>query len=115
MLPRDEADLLFRRSLAEFAPDWESVDGLTEITVRDRDGWLSGVGTFGVTLHHRKTGAFKVLGRRGGTAPGVTYHRGISFLVLKAYADRNTDPVRRYLQEIGLAPHAQPLPTAKTG
>jgi len=115
MLARDDAERLFRYALSEFASDWELVDGLTEITVRDRDGWLSGVGTFGVTLHHRTTGAFKVLGRRGGPAPSVSYHRGISFLVLKAYGERNTDPVRRYLQEIGLVPHMQPLSATKTG
>ena len=43
-----------------------------------------------------------MLGRRAGPEP-ATYHRGISHLVLKAYSDRNTDPVRRYLEEVGLA------------
>jgi len=42
-----------------------------------------------------------VLGRRTGPQP-AGYHRGISHLVLQAYSDRNTDPVRRYLEEVGI-------------
>jgi hypothetical protein len=115
MMARDEAQGLFGRVLAEFAPDWEPLDDLAEVTIRDRDHWLSGIGTFGVTLRNRRTGAFKVLGRRGPATPTVQYHRGISFLVLKAYAERNTDPVRRYLDEIGLSPLHRPAPAYKTG
>lgn len=115
MMPREEAHAIFSRVLAEFAPDWEPLDELTEVTIRERDHWLSGIGTFGVTLRNRTTGSFKVLGRRGPATPGVTYHRGISFLVLKAYAERNTDPVRRYLDEIGLSPLPRTQPAYKTG
>ena len=102
MLTRDEAHGLLRRVLAEFAPDWESRGSVTEVTTRDPQHWLSGIGTFGVMLQHRGSGAMKVLGRRAASGAGVSYHRGISFLVLQAYGERNTDPVRRYLEEIGI-------------
>lgn len=102
MLPRQDAQELFHRALAEFAPGWEPVGELTEVTTRDPEHWLSGIGTFGVMLQHRDTGILKVLGRRAGAGPGATYHRGISFLVLEAYGQRNTDPIRRYLEETGL-------------
>ncbi len=103
MLPRPEAQGLFSRALTEFSPGWEPVGELTEVTTRDPEHWLSGIGTFGIMLQHRDTGALKVLGRRAGAGPEATYHRGISFLVLEAYDQRNTDPIRRYLEEIGLA------------
>jgi hypothetical protein len=103
MLSRDEAQGLLRRALAEFAPDWEFRGSVTEVTTRDPQHWLSGIGTFGAMLQHRGSGAMKVLGRRAGSGSGVSYHRGISFLVLQAYGERNTDPVRRYLDEIGIA------------
>jgi len=102
MLTRDNAQRFLIGALAEFAPDWEPISDMSELTGQDPDVWLSGVGTFGVILRHRSTNALKVLGRRAGPEP-ATYHRGISHLVLQAYSDRNTDPVRRYLEEVGLA------------
>jgi hypothetical protein len=107
MLSRHDADRMFRSILGEFAPDWHPVGEITEVTVRDPEHWLSGNGTFAVMLQHRASGGLKVLGRRAGAGPGATYHRGISFAVLQAYGDRNMDPVRRYLDEIGLAPYHQ--------
>lgn len=115
MLSREEAHGLFSRVLAEFAPEWEPLDDLSEVTIRNRDHWLSGIGTYGVTLRNRKTGTFKVLGRRGVATPTVTYHRGISFLVLKAYAERNLDPVLRFLEEIGVCPLHRPRTAFKAG
>jgi hypothetical protein len=41
-----------------------------------------------------------VLGWRSGDFRGASYHRGISYRVLEAYADRITDPIRRYFEEI---------------
>jgi hypothetical protein len=102
MMPQVEAQRLLAQALGEFAPDWDIIAEPKPVTIRDRDHWLSGIGTFGATVRHRVSGTIKVLGRHGGGAPGATYHRGISFLVLQAYAERNTDPVRRYLEEVGL-------------
>ena len=102
MVPREDAQRLFERALQEFAPDWEISGELVEVTLRDLHHWLSGIGTFGVTLRDRTTGGLKVLGRRTGPED-ATFHRGISFVVLEAYAERSTDPIWRYLQEIGVA------------
>ena len=43
-----------------------------------------------------------------GLLPNATYHRGISYRVLEAYADRITDPIRRYFDEIGVATSEHP-------
>lgn len=116
MLNRDEAHGLLKRALVEFAPEWDSMGPVSEVTSQDPDNWLSGIGTFGVMLQHRRSGTVKVLGRRTGpaSAASVTYHRGISFLVLQAYGDRNTDPVRRYLGEIGVAMSARSFSALRT-
>lgn len=103
MLPREDAHRLLTLALTEMAPDWELIGECVEVTVRDPDHWLSGIGTFGALLRHRATGVVKVLGRRAGREPNATYHRGISFLVLEAYGERTLDPIRRYLEEVGLA------------
>jgi hypothetical protein len=103
MVFRSDAAQMVRSLLGELAPDWHLVGEVTEVTVRDPEHWLSGNGTFGVMLQHRTTGKLKVLGRRAGAGPGATYHRGISFVLLQAYAQRNMDPIWRYLSEVGLA------------
>lgn len=110
MLTGPEAQRLLTSALEEFAPDWAVAGSVAPVSIREPDPWLSGVGTFGVTLRHRTTGAVKVLGRRGGAGPGAEYHRGISFLVLEAYRQRNTDPIRRYLAEVRLVPGPEPGP-----
>jgi hypothetical protein len=102
MLLREDAEQLLAMALKEFAPDWEIVDPVTEVTIRDQDHWLSGIGTYGTTLRNRHTSAVKVLGRRGGDDP-ANHHRGVSYLVLEAYGDRNTDPIWRYFQEVCVA------------
>jgi hypothetical protein len=114
MLSRAHAQELFCQALAEFAPDWKPAGELVEITVHDPHHWLSGIGTFGVMLQHRGSGAVKMLGRRVGAGPDASYHRGISFLVLEAYGERNTDPIQRYLGEVGLAPAARSLRDVRT-
>src|SRR2546422_703458 len=42
------------------------------------------------------------LGWRTGEPSDATYYRGISCRILEAYADRITDPIRRYFEEIGI-------------
>jgi hypothetical protein len=114
MLSRAQAHQLFGQALSEFAPDWKPAADLVEVTVHDPHHWLSGIGTFGVMLQHRTTGALKILGRREGAGPGASYHRGISFLVLEAYGERNVDPIFRYLQEVGVASPARSLGALRT-
>ena len=103
MISRDEARRLFQLALEEFAPQWEICTNPSPVTIQDPHHWLSGIGTFGVTLRDRATGTMKVLGRRSGPEAGATFHRGISGLVLEAYGDGSRDPIRRYLHEIGAA------------
>ena len=113
MISRDEARRLVQLALDEFAPQWEISADPTEVTIRDPHHWLSGIGTFGVSLRERATGSVKVLGRRTGPEEGATFHRGISGMVLQAYLEGSTDPIRRYLREIGVADkNARRQPTA---
>src|SRR6266478_6361410 len=102
MLLPEQVHRLFQLALVEFAPDWEISGACTELSLHRAEHWASGLGTFGLVLHDRVTGATKVLGRRTGELPNATYHRGISYRVLEAYADRITDPIRRYFEEIGV-------------
>jgi hypothetical protein len=102
VLPREQALETFLAALREFAPDWEPLGDFRELTARDPDDWASGAGTFGTTLRNRRTGRIKVLGRRRGQLPGADYCRGVSFLVLRAYREGGSDPMRRYLDEVGL-------------
>ncbi|OGK98471.1 MAG: hypothetical protein A3E31_10005 [Candidatus Rokubacteria bacterium RIFCSPHIGHO2_12_FULL_73_22] len=103
MLVREQAQRLFELALAEFAPDWQTAGACVELTQHDPEHWVSGLGSYGFVLRNRKTGAAKILGWRSGEIRNATYHRGISYRVLEAYADRITDPIRRYFEEIGVA------------
>jgi hypothetical protein len=113
MISRHDARRLLQLALEEFAPQWEISADPTAVTIRDPHHWLSGIGTFGVTLRERSTGSMKVLGRRSGPEEDATFHRGISALVLEAYGDGSSDPMRRYLQEIGAA--TIPVPRLSKG
>ena len=102
MLLPDQVQRLMQLALIEFAPDWETAGAVTELSVNNPEHWVSGLGTFGIMVRNRVNGAVKVLGRRTGQISNATYHRGISYRVLEAYADRITDPIRRYFEEVGL-------------
>jgi hypothetical protein len=102
MLLPEQVQRLFQLALVEFAPDWEINSACTELSLHKAEHWASGLGTFGLVLHNRASGATKILGRRTGELPHASYHRGISYRVLEAYADRITDPIRRYFEEIGV-------------
>jgi hypothetical protein len=107
MLLPEQVQRLFQLALVEFAPDWEINGACTELSLHKAEHWVSGLGTYGLVLRNRATGTTKVLGRRTGELPHASYHRGISYRVLEAYADRITDPIRRYFEEIGIV---TPLP-----
>jgi hypothetical protein len=102
MINLDKAHHLIETAIAEFAPDWEVIGECTELTVREPDDWMSGSGSYGVTLQNRLTGALKLVGKRRGAHGTADCARGVSFRVLEAYGERNTDPIVRFLQEIGL-------------
>ena len=102
MLLPEQVQRLFQLALVEFAPDWEISGVCAELSLHNPDHWVSGLGTFVLILRNRATRRIKVLGWRTGEIPKATYHRGISYRVLEAYADRITDPVRRYFEEVGV-------------
>ncbi|PYN46128.1 MAG: hypothetical protein DMD95_07040 [Candidatus Rokuibacteriota bacterium] len=93
---------LVELALAEFAPEWQVTGLCSELSLHNPEHWVSGLGTFGLVLRNRNNRAAKVLGWRNGDVGSASYHRGISYRVLEAYADRITDPIRRYFEEIGL-------------
>ena len=102
MLLPEQVQRLFQLALGEFAPDWEIAGVCTELSLHKSEHWASGLGTFGLVLRNRMSGGAKVLGWRNGEPSNATYHRGISYRILEAYADRITDPIRRYFEEIGI-------------
>jgi len=102
MLLPEQVQRLFQLALVEFAPDWEIAGAITELSLNNAEHWVSGLGTFGLILRNRQTSGVKVLGWRTGRIQSATYFRGISYRVLEAYADRITDPIRRYFEEIGV-------------
>jgi hypothetical protein len=114
MLLPEQVQRLFQLALVEFAPDWEIAGAITELSVNNAEHWVSGLATFGLILRNSQTSGVKVLGWRTGRIQSATYFRGISYRVLEAYADRITDPIRRYFEEIGiLMPQDLPAWSAK--
>src|SRR6266446_5290386 len=102
MLLPEQVQRLVELALAEFTPEWQVTGLCSELSLHNPDHWVSGLGTFGLILRNRQNRSAKVLGWRSGDFRSATYHRGISYRVLEAYADRITDPIRRYFEEIGL-------------
>ncbi len=94
---------LLETALREFSPDWEIVGECSQVDLADSTQWPSSTRSVQVALRHRATGAQKVLGRRTGGHAAASCHRGLAYLVLEAYDARNTDPIRRYFAEIGIA------------
>lgn len=94
---------LLEAALREFGPDWEVASECSPINAGDPNHWPSGTRSFQVTLRHRATGARKILGRRTAGDAAARCHRGLAQLVISAYGERNTDPIRRYFGEIGIA------------
>jgi hypothetical protein len=120
MLLPEQVQRLVELALAEFAPEWQVTGLCSELSLHNPDHWVSGLGTFGLILRNRQSRSAKVLGWRSGDFRSATYHRGISYRVLEAYADRITDPIRRYFEEIGLlmpgriSPRATPATAARS-
>src|SRR5262249_51901290 len=97
----------FQRALAlalgEFAPAWAIVGDCAPVDRADAAHWGSGPQRFQVTLRHRGTGHLKVLGRRTASQPGATVHPAVALSLIGAYRHGNSEPIRAYLGEIGVA------------
>lgn len=97
----------FQRALAlalgEFAAAWTIVGDCAPVDQFDASHWGSGPQSFQVTLRHRVTGHLKVLGRRATYEPGASVHPAVALSLIGAYRHGNPEPIRRYLEEIGVA------------
>ena len=97
----------FQRALAlalgEFAPGWAIVGDCAPVDRFDASHGGSGPQSFQVTLRHRVTGHLKVLGRRAAYEPGATVHPAVALPLIGAYRHGNSEPIRAYLEEIGVA------------
>lgn len=103
MLSQADLQVALARALREFGPAWKIVSDCSPADPLDPSHWAAGTQSFQVTLRHRMTGGHKVLGRRAADEPGASLHRGIALRLLEAYGEGNADPIRRYLEEIGVA------------
>ena len=97
----------FQRALAlalgEIAPAWTIIGDCSPVDRFDTSHWGSGPQSFQVTLRHRVTGHLKVLGRRAAYEPGATVHPAVALSLIGAYRHGNSEPLRVYLEEIGVA------------
>jgi len=97
----------FQRALAlalgELAPGWTIIGDCAPVDRLDAGHWGSGPQCFQVTLRHRVTGHLKVLGRRAAYEPGATVHPAVALSLIGAYRHGNSEPIRVYLEEIGVA------------
>src|SRR5206468_756385 len=90
-------------ALGGFAPAWAIVGDCAPVDRFDASHWGSGPQSFQVTLRHRVTGHLKVLGRRIAYEPGATVHPAVALSLIGAYRHGNSEPIRAYLGEIGVA------------
>jgi hypothetical protein len=97
----------FQRALAlalgEFAEAWTIVGECAPVDRIEASHWGSGPHSFQVTLRHRVTGHLKVLGRRLAYEPGASVHPAVALSLIGAYRHGNSEPIRRYFEEIGVA------------
>src|SRR5262245_56548535 len=100
----------FQRALAlalgELAPAWTIVGECSPVDQLDASHWGSGPHSFQVTLRHRVPGNLKVLGRRASYEPVASVHPAVALSLIGAYRHGNPEPLRRYLEEVGIAPAA---------
>jgi hypothetical protein len=103
MLAQADFERALAFALGEFAPAWEIVGDCAPVDPADPRHWGSGSRSFQVTLRHRVTGHLKVLGRRVADEPNASLHPAVALSPIGAYRHGNTEPIRRYLEEIGVA------------
>ena len=103
MLAQADFQRALSLALGEFAPGWTLVGDCAAVDRSDASHWGSGPQSFQVTLRHRVTGHVKVLGRRVAYEPGATVHPAVALSLIGAYRHGNSEPIRAYLEEIGVA------------
>lgn len=103
MLSQTDLQIALAFALRELGPAWKIVSDCPPVDPLDPDHWASGVHSVQVTLRHRVSGQLKVLGRRVVADPNASVHRGLALQLIEAYGQGNADPLRRYLEEVGVA------------
>ena len=103
MLAQADFQSALALALGEFAAAWTIVGDCAPVDRFDANHWGSGPQSFQVTLRHRVTGHLKVLGRRATYEPGASVHPAVALTLIGAYRHGNPEPIRRYLEEIGVA------------
>src|SRR6266513_922348 len=91
------------RALSEFCPAWKIASDCSPVDPFDPSHWATDTQSCQVTLRHRVTGRLTVLGRRISDEPSTRLHRGVALSLIEAYGRGDPDPLRRYLEEIGVA------------
>jgi hypothetical protein len=103
MLAQADFERALAFALGEFAPAWKIVGDCAPVDPVDPGHWGSGSRSFQVTLRHRVTGHLKVLGRRVAYEPNASLHPAVALSLIGAYRHGNPEPIRHYLEEIGVA------------
>jgi hypothetical protein len=103
MLAQADSQRALAQALGEFAPAWRIVGDCVPVDRLDTSHWGSGPQSFHVTLRHGVTGHLKVLGRRAPDQSGATVHPAVALSLIGSYRHGNSEPIRAYLEEIGVA------------
>ena len=103
MLSLADLERALALALGEFGPAWKIVGDCAPVDPFDPSHWDSGSQSFQVTLRHRVTGHLKVLGRRVAYEPSAGLHRAVALSLIEAYRHGNAEPIRQYLEDIGVA------------
>ena len=103
MLSLADLERALALALGEMGPAWKLVGDCAPVDPFDPSHWDSGSQSFQATLRHRVTGHLKVLGLRVAYEPGASLHRAVALSLIEAYRHGNPEPIRQYLEEIGVA------------
>jgi hypothetical protein len=103
MLSLADLERALALALGELGPAWKLVGDCAPVDPFDPSHWDSGSQSFQATLRHRVTGHLKVLGLRVAYEPGASLHRAVALSLIEAYRHGNPEPIRQYLEEIGVA------------
>jgi hypothetical protein len=103
MVSQVDVDRTLALALGELAPAWKIIGDCAPVDPFDPGQWDSGSQSVLLTLRHRVTGHLKVLGRRVASEPNASPHRAVAFSLIEAFRRGNPEPIRRYLEEIGVA------------
>jgi hypothetical protein len=103
MLAQADLQNALAQALGEFGPAWKIVSECSPVNPLDPSHWAVGSQSIHVNIRHRVTGRLKVLGRRVADEPSASLHRAVALSLVDSYVHGNADPIRRYLEDIGVA------------